>query len=74
MTANDILQHFEMAQGTASKADIRRAWYLADDGGTISPDSAMSLFSDPRKHTYMTLRGALLWLGCVEMDTAEEPE
>ena len=66
MKSSQILQHLGMSQGTASKRDIRKAWYLADDGGVIQAVDAMELFHDPRLHQTMGLDDALRHLGCVD--------
>jgi len=68
MTANEILSHFSLAQGTASKADIQAAYRAADEGGTIQADDALKLFgrARPEWHTAMRIETALQRLGCVE--------
>lgn len=67
-TANDILNHFGLAGGTASKREVLAAWNAADDEGTIQASDALRLFGPgaPERHTCMSLRTALCYLGCVE--------
>jgi len=66
-TSREILAHFGLCIGTATKSDIIAAFHAAD-GGTIQASDALRLFglSDPRLHTTMSLRTALRHLGCVE--------
>jgi hypothetical protein len=66
MKALEILELYEMNIGTANKADVLKAVRLADDGGTLQPLDAAQLFSDPRRHTCMTLPTAFKFLGCVQ--------
>lgn len=65
-TANSILADLDLTIGAANKSDVQRAYRLADDGGTIQADDMRSLCSDPRDHTAMSLRSALIILGCRE--------
>lgn len=71
-TANDVLDHFGLALGSASKRDVLAAWRAADDEGTIQATDTLRLFgaSDPRLHTCMGLAAALRHLGCVEAAAA----
>lgn len=66
INVTSILADLDLTIGTASKADIQRAHRLADDGGTIQADDMRRLSSDPRHHTTMSLRTALIILGCDE--------
>lgn len=69
-TAAEVLDWSDLLQGTATKADILRAYRLADEGGTIQAADAVELFgmADPRLHTTMSLRTALRHLGCVDAE------
>ena len=69
-TAAEVLDWSDLLQGTATKSDIRRAYRLADEGGTIQAADAVELFgmADPRLHTTMSLRTALRHLGCVDAE------
>ena len=70
-TAHDVLAHFGLAIGSASKRDVLAAFRAANDEGTIQATDALHLFgrSDPRLHTCMSLPAALRHLGCVDADT-----
>ena len=63
-TPISILSDLDMTLGTASKAAVKLAYRLADDGGTIQAGDMLQLTSDPRKHTTTSLTSALLMLGC----------
>lgn len=67
-TAHDVLAHFGLAIGSASKRDVLAAFRAADDEGTIQATDTLRLFgpSDPRLHTCMGLATALRHLGCVD--------
>lgn len=67
-TSRDILAHFGLSIGTATKRDIIAAFHTADDEGTIQATEAARLFgrSNPCLHTTMSLRTALRHLGCIE--------
>ena len=67
-TATEVLRHYGMAIGTASKREVLAAWNAADDEGTIQATDTLRLFgpSDPRLHTCMGLATALRHLGCVD--------
>ena len=67
-TATEVLRHYGMAIGTASKREVLAAWNAANDEGTIQATDALHLFgpSDPRLHTCMGLETALRHLGCVD--------
>jgi inorganic triphosphatase YgiF len=65
-TANEILAENGLQQGTASKTEIRRAYYLAQYNGVLLPEAMLRLSRDPRAHTTQSLRSALIHLGCVE--------
>ena len=64
MTASEILSDLDMTLGTASKAAVKLAYRLADDGGTIQAGDMLQLTSDPCKHTTTSLTFALLMVGC----------
>ena len=68
MTANQILDHMGLAQGTASTKDIRTAWYACGDEGPIQDVRVlMKLFpGDPTLHSCVALDTALRDLGCVD--------
>ena len=70
MTADEILSDLEMTIGTASKADVREAYRLADDGGIIQAHDMVRLMGpgDPTQHTTCDLHQALMWLGCKDRD------
>tara|TARA_R110000868_G_scaffold19670_1_gene84485 strand:- start:191 stop:412 length:222 start_codon:yes stop_codon:yes gene_type:complete len=72
VSAAEILAFAGLALGAASKSDVRRAWRLADDGGTIQAGDARALFSHsrPEYHTTMALEIALVRLGCVTVEVA----
>lgn len=65
-TAHEILEWNELSQGSAAKKDILAAHRAADEGGTIQAHDALRLFryGDPRLHTCMSLRSALIAFGC----------
>ena len=67
-TATEVLRHYGLAIGTASKREVLAAWNAANDEGTIQATDALHLFgpSDPRLHTCMGLATALRHLGCVD--------
>ncbi len=67
MKTSEILELYEMELGTATKAQVQQVLRLADDGGTLQAEGAMTLFSDPRNHTAMTLPTALKLFGCKEI-------
>ncbi len=64
MTYAEILADMDMTLGTAKPADVRLAYRLADDGGTIQAGDALRIFSEPERHTTIDLKRALRWLGC----------
>lgn len=66
MTANEILRELDLSIGSASKADVRRLWHAADDGGTVPAEEMMKVFgrSRPERHTTCSLRIALQFAGC----------
>jgi hypothetical protein len=65
VSACKILSDLDMTLGTGSKAAVKLAYRLADDGGTIQAGDMLRLTSDPRKHTTTSLTSALLMLGCI---------
>lgn len=62
-----IISDLELCLGAADLAWCRLAMFLAE-GDTLAPSAMRRLSSDPRQHTYMSLRSALLMLGCTEED------
>ena len=66
MTTTEILSELDMTIGTARKSDVRLAYRLADDGGTIQAEAMITLvgYSDPTLHTATSLRNALRLIGC----------
>ena len=69
-TSREILAHFGLSIGTASKRDVLAAFHAADGDGTIQSCAALRLFGagSPELHTCMQVGTALRHLGCVEVD------
>ena len=65
MRTGEMLAEYDLRIGTAKQSAIRRAWLLADDGGTIQAADAVALFGParPEMHTAIGLREAMLALG-----------
>lgn len=68
--AAEIIEDIGLEIGTAEMAWCRIALELTDGDGTLSPQDMMWMSSDPRRHTYTSMREALLMLGCVEQEEA----
>lgn len=68
MNADDILHLLNLSLGTARKSDVRKAYRLANDEGTIQAIDMATLLGPehPTRHTTCSVRTALLWLGCEE--------
>lgn len=64
MTAYEILRDLNLTLSTAKKSDVRRAYRLANDEGTIQAGDMRKLTSDPTRHTPTSLTAALIALGC----------
>lgn len=67
----EIIDDIGLEIGTAEMAWCRVALELADGDGTLSPQDMMWMSSDPRRHTYTSLRSALMMLGCIEQGEGE---
>ncbi len=64
MTAKEILTWFDLKQGTATKKEIRRAWYASPEQGVLDPVDVQNILG---RHYFQTmdLYSVLLALGCV---------
>lgn len=69
-TAREILDMNNLKQGAAAKADILKAYRLADEGGVIQSGLGLFGYDKPKLHGPMTLRRALVELGCEVADEA----
>jgi len=74
MRAKEILEWYEMEQGTASKRHIIEIARAADDGGTLQAEDMLALFPGrPELHSAATMKTALLAAGCKLSDEMEGP-
>ena len=69
--AAGVIEDLGLDLGSASMEYCRAAIDLSDDEGTLTPEAMAVLASDPKRHSYSTLREALIMLGCVEQSASE---
>jgi hypothetical protein len=66
-----IIEDLELEIGAAS-IELCRGVCDAANGDTLSPQTMVMYTSNPRNHTYTSLRSALIMLGCVEREGSDQ--